>query len=202
VGSWQEKENGQIKHLDSGMIYKDRLYCANSNYPDIPMTSSIEIWDPKSMEHVGSHSFGIYRGSCTWIDRHNGYWWVTFAHYEKWKAKTGKGTEWTTLVKFDDNFNELHSWVFPKEVIEQFIPMSNSGGSWGPDGFLYCTGHDSSEVYQLSIPEKGSVLNLIDSIPIMIRGQGIAWDRSEPGILYGIRKKDRVVVKVKYIKSP
>ena len=43
VGSWQEKDNGQIKHLDSGMIYKGNLYCANSNYPDVPMTSSIEI---------------------------------------------------------------------------------------------------------------------------------------------------------------
>ena len=23
--------------------------------------------------------------------------------------------------------------------------MSNSGGSWGPDGLLYCTGHDHPE---------------------------------------------------------
>ena len=25
-------------------------------------------------------------------------------------------------------------------------------------------------------------------------GQGIAWDRSDPGVLYGIVKKERVVV--------
>jgi hypothetical protein len=200
VGLWQEQDDGPIKHLDSGMIFEGKLYCANSNYPDVPMTSSVEIWDPATMRHIASHSFGIYRGSCTWIDRYDGFWWGTFAHYEKWKSKTGKGSEWTTVVKFDNDFNELQSWVFPPEVVSQFIPMSNSGGSWGPDGYLYCTGHDSSEVYQMKIPERGSQLELISSIPISIKGQGIAWDRTEPGMLYGIRKKDRTVVKSSYIK--
>jgi hypothetical protein len=64
--------------------------------------------------------------------------------------------------------------------------MSNSGGSWGPDGFLYLTGHDRGELYKVQLPTAGSVLELVATIPMNIRGQGIAWDRSDPGVLYGI----------------
>jgi hypothetical protein len=199
VAKWEESEDGPIIHLDSGVIINGKLYCAHSNYPGVPMTSSIEIWDAETLEHIDSHSFGIHWGSCTWIDRHNGFWWAAFAHYEKWKSVTGKGTEWTTVVKFDDQWRDLQAWVFPDEVIEKFRPMSNSGGSWGPDSLLYCTGHDLPELYAFRIPQKGSVLELVETIPINILGQGIAWDRSDRGIIFGIRKKDRQVVVSKLI---
>jgi len=64
--------------------------------------------------------------------------------------------------------------------------MSNSGGSWGPDGYLYLTGHDPAELYRVRLPKAGSVLEVVDIIPMNIRGQGIAWDRSQPGVIYGI----------------
>ena len=57
-------------HLDSLMEHEGRLYASHSNYPVTPMTSSVEIWDAATMEHVATHSFGIYRGSLTWLDRH------------------------------------------------------------------------------------------------------------------------------------
>ena len=37
-----------------------------------------------------------------------------------------------------------------------------------------------------SCPTAGSVLELVDAIPMNIRGQGIAWDRTDPGVIYGI----------------
>jgi hypothetical protein len=197
INEWKGEPDGSIIHLDSGVIVGDRLYCAHSNYPGIPMTSSVEIWDKHTLQHIASHSFGVYRGSCTWIDRYKDSWWAVFAHYEKWKSKTLKGTEWTTLVQFDDDWKELSSWVFPEDVINEFRPMSNSGGSWGADGLLYCTGHDSTELYALQLPEKGSTLELIKKVQIPFFGQGIAWDRSLVGEIYGIRKKDRAVVRAK-----
>jgi hypothetical protein len=193
ITSWNENENGPIIHLDSGVIIDGKLYCAHSNYPGIPMTSSVEIWDAETLQHIGSHSFGIRWGSCTWVDYSNGFWWAAFAHYDKWKSETGKGSEWTTVVKFDEEWHYLNAWVFPDEVIEKFRPMSNSGGSWGPDGHLYCTGHDRAELYALQIPTSGTELELIDTIPIDNTGQGIAWDRSEAGTIYSISKKDRQV---------
>lgn len=194
VASWRAEENGPIIHLDSGVIVDGKLYCSHSNYPNIPMTSSAEIWDAETLEHIGSHSLGIQWGSCTWIDRHDGFWWASFAHYDKWKSQTGKGSEWTTLVKMNDQWQKLAAWVFPDSIVQRFRPMSNSGGSWGADGLLYCTGHDKSELYAMRIPKSGSILKVAAIVPIEIYGQGIAWDRSDEGVIYGIRKKNREVV--------
>jgi hypothetical protein len=80
----------------------------------------------------------------------------------------------------------VEAWVLPKMLLERFQDMSNSGGSWGPDGFLYLTGHDPAELYRMKLPTSGSVLELVDIIQMNIRGQGIAWDRSERGVIYGI----------------
>lgn len=107
VIDWVGEKDGPIIHLDSGVILDGKLYTAHSNYPGVPMTSSIEIWDPETLEHIGSHSFGIRWGSCTWVDRHEGFWYAAFAHYKKWEHLTGKDAKWTTVVKFDDEWNEL-----------------------------------------------------------------------------------------------
>jgi hypothetical protein len=194
VKKWKGEENGSIIHLDSGVIIEGKLYCAHSNYPNVPMTSSIEIWDAESLQHVGSHSFGIKWGSCTWLDRFDGYWYAVFANYKEWEHLTGKDAKWTTLVKFDDNWSGLETWIFPDLVVKRFGNMSNSGGSFGPDGLLYCTGHDAEEVYVIQLPNKGSILKLVKIMPIDIFGQGIAWDRTENNIIYGIKKKLRKVV--------
>jgi len=194
VNKWAEADDGPIKHLDSGVIIDGKLYCAHSNYPEIPMTSSIEIWDAKTLEHIESHSFGIYRGSCTWADYSNGYWYAAFGHYKKWKHLTGKDASWTSIVKFDQNWMELESWVLPNNVVEKFEKMSNSGGSFGPDNLLYCSGHDAPELYVLKFPQMGSILELVEIMPINIAGQGIAWDRSNPNYIYGIIKKEKKVI--------
>jgi len=194
VKKWEGEDGGQIKHLDSGVIVDGKLYCAHSNYPEFPMTSSIEIFDPKTLELIGTHSFGINWGSCTWVDRHEGFWWAAFAHYNKWKDSTKTDVRWTRVIKFDEQWRELESWIFPEEVLKRFESMSNSGGSWGPGGYLYCTGHDAAELYVLQIPSKGSILELVDIIPINCTGQGIAWDRSDEGSIFTIRKAEREVI--------
>lgn len=194
IKKWMDEENGPFIHLDSGAIIDGMLVCAHSNYSGVPMTSSVEIWDPKTMDHMKTHSFGIRWGSCTWIDRHQGYWWAAFAHYDKLKKKNLTDNTYTTLVKFDDQWRMQEAWVYPQEILERFDGMSNSGGSWGPDGRLYITGHDRSELYVVDFPTAGSELRLIEIIPIGNRGQGIAWDRTDPGVIYTIRKKEREVV--------
>ncbi len=194
VKKWEENKNGKIKHLDSGVIIDGKLYCAHSNYPEFPMTSSIEIFDPETLDHIETHSFGINWGSCTWVDKHGGYWWAAFAHYNKWKDSTNTDVRWTRVVKFDDHWRALESWIFPDEVLNKFESMSNSGGSWGPDGYLYCTGHDAPEAYVLKLPDRGSILELVDIVPVNCTGQGIAWDRSNNKYFYSIRKNDRKVI--------
>lgn len=71
-------------------------------------------------------------------------------------------------------------------MLERFEDMSNSGGSWGPDGRLYLTGHDPAEAYVMALPEAASVLRWVGKVKLPITGQGVAWDRSRPDVLYGI----------------
>jgi hypothetical protein len=194
IKKWIGKETGPIIHLDSGAIIDGKIYCAHSNYSGVPMTSSVEVWDAETLEHIDSHSFGINWGSCTWIDRLDGSWYAGFGHYNKLKHLTGKGSEWTVVVKFDDDWRFLESWVFPEEVYTKFGRMSNSGGSFGPDGLLYCTGHDNPELYVLKFPKQGSELELVEILPIENAGQGIAWDRSNPGFIYAMKKKEREII--------
>jgi hypothetical protein len=189
VKKWQGDKKGPILHLDSAMLMEGKLYAAHSNYPQWPMTSSLEIFDAETMEHVGTHSFGDQWGSLTWVDWHDGHWWMTFANYDRLlgPGKTPYGHKANTvMVKFTKDFRPVQSWTLPKAILDRFEDMSNSGGSWGPDGYLYLSGHDPAELYRMQLPKAGSVLDLVEIIPMNIRGQGIAWDRSQPGVIYGI----------------
>ena len=194
LARWVGPDDGPIHHLNSGVVIGHLLYCAHSNYPHVPMSSSIEIWDTRTLQHVGNHSFGIYEGSATWVDYHDGSWWVVFANYATKGGQAGKDPSWTTLVRFDSSWVRREAWVFPDTVIERFRPYSNSGGSWGPDGLLYCTGHSRPELYVLKLPAAGCALDLVRIQPFPSPGQGIAWDRSEPGVLYSIDRGRRLVV--------
>lgn len=196
VMAWDGGKDSIIRHLNSGMVIGDRLYCANSNFPEEPMTSSIEIFDTRTMKHIGSHSFGIFRGSATWVDRYRGSWWVVFANYNGKHSSEGRDNRWTTLVKFNDNWNELESWVFPRVVLEAFAPNSNSGGNWSGKGTLYLTGHDKKEMYIMRLPEIGYTLQLLQVVPVANPGQAIAIDRwrKDREIIYAVDREEKAVI--------
>ena len=195
LAKWDGSAIG-VKHLNSGVVKKGKLYCATSNYPDTPMAGSIEIFDARTLQHTGSHSFGILRGSATWIDRRKGYWYVGFAHYTGNGSSEGKDTRWTSVARFDRKWRETGSWIFPENIIKLFTPMSNSGATWGNDGKLYCTGHDEPEIYVLEIPKTGYTLNHVETIITPVHGQGIAFDRSVRNrmIMYGIRRDKNMII--------
>jgi len=203
VAEWTGRAEGDpLIHMDSLVELDGRLYASHSNYPFTPMTSSVEIWDAATLEHVRTHSFGVYRGSLTWLDRHDGAWWAAFANYDKvqrGQTEPYGRTDNTQVVKLNDDFNVLESWTLPLAILDRMRPMSNSGGSWGPDDRLYLTGHDHGEIYVMQIPEAGSVLDWVATVAVpVLEGQGIAWDRSGPGrFLWGINKAERKVVKIK-----
>jgi len=195
VAKWEDTAGGPFIHLDGGVVVDGKIYAAHSNYRKFPLTSSIEVWDAATLKHLGTHSLGIQHGSLTWLDRSpEGVWYAGFANYditgqlpdgsESGEIYGGKIN--TTIVKFDKNWQTAESWIFPNVLLDKFEDMSNSGGSFGPDGELYLSGHDPAEVYRVNFPEAGSVIELDEAIPANIRGQGIAWDPSQPGVLYGI----------------
>ena len=201
ISGWNDDE-GVIKHLNSGTVIGDKLYCAHSNYPESPMAGSIEIFDVNTMQHIGCHSFGIDIGSPVWIDYHKGSWWIGFAHYTGKGSSEGKDNSWTQVVQYDLQWNKMEAWIFPAEIIQKFNGRSNSGASWGKDNHLYCTGHDEKELYVFSISDRGFTLKLEQIIDMDAEGQGIAWDRAHPGeeILYGIKRSVNQVVVMKFLR--
>ena len=72
--------------------------------------------------------------------------------------------------------------------------MSISGGGWGPDGRLYLSGHDLPELYVVTIPNGGGVLEDVETYGMEAEGQAIDWDESAPGMLYGITRSSREIL--------
>lgn len=184
-----------IRHLNSCSVIEAELVCANSNFPQTPMASSVEIFDPASMKHIRSVPLGMGYGSLTWIEKHDGYWYAGFANYDGKGGEPGRDHRFTQVITFDDEWRVTGGYRLPDSVLALFSPMSNSGGSFGSDGLLYLTGHDAQQIYVLQKPLEGPVMEHIATIAAPLDGQAWAWDRSESRTLYGIsRKKGEVVI--------
>lgn len=194
--------NNPLIHMDSGLVFNDRLYVAHSNYPELPMTGSVEIWDASTFEHLDSHEFESPPGSFTWIDHDGDNWWGAFANYDLVLAgRDGPYGESrnTVIVKMAEDFSILASWTLPQDLVARLTPMSNSGGSWGRDGLLYLTGHDRDEIYVVKPAESVPELEWIATVLVAgFAGQGIAWDRStnEP-LLWGIHRAGQGVLAIR-----
>lgn len=198
VAEWDGGPEGPIVHLNSCLVEGGRLICAHSNHPGIPMLSSVEIWDSGTLEHVHSYSFGAREGSLTWVlPAEDGGWWAAFAHYANYSGIPGRGSEWSSLTRYDADWNRKESYAFPVSLIERFTPDSSSGGNWGEDGRLYVTGHDAAEVYVLQLPEMGSVLEWIDTWPAPMEGQAWVFDPVDPTRVFGIVRSTGEVVEAR-----
>jgi hypothetical protein len=101
------------------------------------------------------------------------------------------------VVRFDDAWRATATWTLPPGVLDRFAPMSSSGGGWGDDGLLYVTGHNRRELYALRLPATGSTLEPVATIAVPFEGQAIAWDPSQPRVLFGIVRSRREVVAVR-----
>ena len=194
VASWECPEGDPLIHMNDGFFHEGKLYAAHSNYPGVPSTSSVEVFDAETLEHIESHSLGHGFGSITWVDRRAGFWFAGFVYYGNRAAEPGKDPSWTQVVKFDEQWRRVAAWVFPAELVERFGNYGCSGGAFGPDGRIYGTGHDRKELYVLEIPKGGSILKWVDTIQIPAEGQAFAWDPSEPWVLWSILKKNREVI--------
>ena len=196
IATWQANRKDEAYrhffHLNSGTVVDGRLYCAHSRYGVDPNDCTVEIWniENEGLEHEETIRMPRKHGSLTWIDRHSdGSWWMCYAVYGKRRNRN------TKLVKYrcrDKEFIEVESWSFPQEVVAHWGNMSCSGGSWGPDGYLYTTGHDHSEAYVLEVDNANRLRYVRTEKDVGFFGQGIAWDRfSEEPVLWGIsRGKD------------
>ncbi len=187
-------DKARFPHINSCAVIAKALVCASSNFPAAPHVSTVEVFDPMTLAHRRSISLGPGTGSVTWVDRHDGAWWAMFANYDGKGGEPPRDHRHTTLVKFDDQWRRLEAWALPPTVLERIAPMSISGGGWGPDGRLYLSGHDRPELYVMRLPQGGGVLDHLDTIGMEAEGQGVDWDESESGVLYGITRRTREIL--------
>ena len=189
-------KGGPLIHLNGGHVRDGRLILAHSNFPQLPMASSLEIFDTTTLAPVATHSFGIRLGSLTWAEQRDGFWWACFANYNDQGTTPGFDNRWTYLGKFDEKWQLLESWTFPPQVVAAWGKSSSSGGSWGSDGLLYITGHDAAELYVLRLPQSGVTLDYITTIKVPFEGQSWAWDRTvqDGRIIYGISRPRHEVI--------
>lgn len=179
------ESNGAALHLNSAAIHQGKLYCAHSNYPLKPEISQIKLLDPGTMELTTFKDFGDHGGSLTWVVWREDHWWCNFAYYGDENART-------TLVQFNPQWREIARWTYPQAVIEELGSYSFSGGIWRGDRLLV-TGHDAPLIFRLRLPERGTVLELVDTVPVPFQGQGFAPDPLTDGLV-GIRRAERLVV--------
>ena len=191
LAKWTAPADSPILHLNSGIVLDGRLYCANSNWPKKPLRNSVEIFAAETLEHLERKKFPETEGAINWIERHRGSWWIVFAFYGDADVRQ------TKLVRYDDEWRQTGLWTFPETVIQRFLPNSNSGGAFGPNGRLFVTGHDHAELYVLNVPSQNGELNHVATVAAPIAGQGIAWDRSDTGTLLGIVRRTREVVSMR-----
>ena len=194
VQRWQGTRGGPIRHLNSCFAENEKLYCANSNFPEVPMASSIEVFDSATLSHRQSLSLGVLdEGSLTWFDHLGDGWLAGFAHYDEDGGLSYKDHRFATIDRYDNAWRRLGGWMIPESVIARMQPYAASGGAIGPDGLLYLTGHDRPEMYVLAAPAMGPKLVHIATISIDVEGQAFAWDKSEERVVVGISRPNSEV---------
>lgn len=196
VAEWFGARGGPIVHFNSGYVDGRRLVLAHSNFPQLPIASSIEIFDTRRLEPLATRSLGIRLGSLTWAVRRRGWWWACFANYNDSGTTPGFDQRWTHIGQFDAAWQLQQSWIFPPQVVATWGDSACSGGDWGDDGLLYVTGHDAPELYVLRLPRQGVTLEYVTTIDVPFEGQAWAWDRSARGerVIYGIRRARQEIV--------
>jgi outer membrane protein assembly factor BamB len=193
ITRWDGDER-RYPHINSCTMDQKLLVCAGSNFPNLPMTSMIERFEAKTLDHISTQVLGGNHGSLTWVLPHDGEWWACFANYDGKGGTPGRDHRYTILIHYDRDWQEIGQWHFPAEILERMAPKSASGGAWGDDGLLYVTGHDRPELYALRIPSSGSTLELIATIALPTDGQAIDWDRSARRVLWSIERKTNELV--------
>ena len=192
-----EGEPARYPHINSCAVIKSELVCAASNFPAVPQTSSVEIFDRVSLAHKRTVSLGPGTGSLTWVDWRDGHWWAMFANYDGKGGEAPRDHRHTVLVKFDREWRRTESWALPDTILEKIAPMSISGGAFAANGDLWLSGHDLPELYVVRLPKGGARLDHVMTIPMEAEGQAIDRDETRPDTVWGIRRQTRELLEMR-----
>lgn len=165
------------QHLNHGVIKDKVLYCI-----DNPLNGAnvIHMFNIDTMHYQGPVDMVdySYNGVLSSIDFYYSKWWCLYTFYEDLIYKTH-------LVVFDENWDVLRSWSFPIKIFDMIKPYNLSNIAWNRN-VLYCTAHRTSDIYMFKVFTTTDKVTYIGKMASNIDGQGIAWDKSDYNILYGL----------------
>ena len=194
AGRFMVAPKGLLRHMNSCYARDEKLWCANSNYSLTPMASSVEVFDAATMTHESSWSLGMMdEGSLTWFDDWRGGHVAGFAHYSRNGGVTFKGSEFSGIVVFDDEWRRKGGWMMPAGVVERMAPYAASGGAFGPDGLLYLLGHDLPELYVVARPSMGPELIHVATIALEAEGQAFSFVPGGAREIFAIDRREGLV---------
>jgi hypothetical protein len=194
ISQWSSPRGGPIIHINSCYANTRQLFCAHSNFPEIPMASSIEIFDTATMTHAGTHSLGLMdEGSLTFFDKIDGGWIAGFTHYDEKGGVGFKKSEYSSVIVFDEAWRRTGGWLIPDSIRSRMAPHGASGGAIGNDGWLYLMGHDLPEIYVVGKPKMGGSLVHITTFGIAAEGQALAFERGSSRRMVAISRPNREV---------
>jgi hypothetical protein len=200
VTRWAGPRGGLIRHLNSCTVVATDLVCAHSNHPEVPMGSSVEIFDTATMAHKASHSLGLMdEGSLTFAEPMAEGWLLGFAHYSDETGVPFKSSNYASLITTDSQWRRTGGWLIPPAIRKRMAPQAASGGAIGPDGLLYLFGHTLPELYVLARPAMGLELVHLATIDLDAGGQAFAFDPLEPRRIFAI---DRGTAEVRAFRLP
>lgn len=201
VDQWQDPEGGPFIHLNGGIVMDGMLYGFHSNFPQLPMTSSIEVFDLQPLRHRASIPLGVGHGSLVWAIPHprTKEMWVGFGHYNGRGGTPGVTNDQSRILVYRRERRggrEIWSatgegYGFAKSIVDRWDGMTASGAIFLPDGRLLLTGHHAPEVHVASVPSAAAAIQLQAVIPSPCEGQGIALDAD--GTFWQIQRKDGTV---------
>lgn len=197
VGRWMGPNHGLIRHMNSCLVVKQQLICANSNYSLTPMGSSVEIFDTATMKHVDSHSLGMTdEGSITFVEPYQEGWIAGFAQYDDNGGVPFKNHRYANIVTFDAQWRRTGGWLMPDSILARMAPHAASGGSIGPDGLLYILGHDLPEMYVLARPAMGPTLIHVATISLEAEGQAFSWAPGKGRRIFAVKRRQGGVMEI------
>ncbi|WP_416908058.1 MAG: phosphodiester glycosidase family protein [Polymorphobacter sp.] len=191
---WAGPRGGLIRHLNSCTVVARDLVCAHSNHPEVPMSSSVEIWDTATLAHKASHSLGNRdEGSLTIVEPYRDAggeegWLLGFAHYSDETGVPFKSSDYSGLISVDRAWRRTGGWTIPPAIRKRMAPQAASGGAIGPDGLLYLFGHTLPEMYVMAKPAMGAELLHVATIALEAGGQAFAFDPVEPRHIFTIER--------------
>ena len=194
IARFAAPHNGLIRHMNSCYARAGRLWCANSNYSQVPHGSSVEVFDTETMTHADSHSLGLTEeGSLTWFDEWKDGWIAGFAHYSGKGGVPFKDSAYSSIVTYDTDWRRTGGWLIPESAIARMAPYAASGGALGPDGLLYMLGHDRPEMYVMARPVMGPTLIHVATIALDAPGQAFSFVPGTARQVFAIDRKQGLV---------